>query len=145
MKTLSISIKKQQVLDVVVAEDNGCEEYPLVSCSVSSMKPDPEAESFEGKLCIELNKNGLVEFKNIEMSQKITVEEKVPIKKEKKKEVKKLEETPKEDEDTKMQVEEEENEENKMEIEEEQFEIKKKEKTLISELKSRRETLIGLT
>jgi len=86
-KVLSLSIKKPEVLNVNLTEEIYNEKVPLLSCKINAMKP--KADSYEGKVYLELNRHGIVSVQKVEMTEKVEVEEKVPIKKEKKKEEKK--------------------------------------------------------
>lgn len=81
----------------------------------------PKHEKYEGKVAVELNKNGLVCVKEVSMSQEVKYQEKKLIKKEKKVEEKKEKEESKEDKKPE-------------EKEEDQYEMVDKVKTEVSEI-----------
>ena len=64
-KTLSISIKKISPLNLELVEKIGEQNLQILQARVEALKP--EVESFEGKVYIHLNKNGLVEIQKVEL------------------------------------------------------------------------------
>ena len=123
-KVLSISIKKQDGLNVELVEQLDEREEKLLNCKINKM--ESKEERFEGKVSIELNKNGLVKIKAVELIEKKTVIEKIPKKKKEEKDKKKKDDK-------------------KMEIEEEEFTEKKKEVSTISPLRNITQFLYGLS
>lgn len=55
---------------------------PILKLQVQPMKP--KQEKYEGKVALELNKNGLVKVKEVSMSQEVSYQEKKLIKSDKK-------------------------------------------------------------
>ena len=131
-KVLSISIKKQDGLNLELVEGLEGGEEKLLTCQITKMHS--KEEKFEGKVSIELNKNGLVNIKSVELIEKKTVIEKIPKKKKEQKKKEKKDKKDKKKEDDK-----------KMEIEEEEFTEKKKEVSTISPLKHNTQFLYGLS
>ena len=143
-KTLSISIKRKEKLNYQLIE-KGEEDLLIEDSQVKEMKTDEK--DFEGKLHINLNKNGLVLTQKVEMIEKKEVIEKVP-KKSKDKSSKDKGDVKNKDKDNNKDTNnnnnnKDNNNDNKMQIEEE-FEMKKKTKQIITPLKYTQNYKIGL-